>query len=54
VSIPRKTECRSFFRRSFAKLNYSSPVPPFPSFVFTLAATGTTGKKLKLDKAEGI
>jgi len=37
-------------------VTYSSPVPPFPNFVFTLAATGTTEEKAETGKlkAEGM
>ena len=34
-----------FLSVASTSLTYSSPVPPLPSFVFTLAATGTTGRK---------
>jgi len=33
-------------------VSYSSPEPPLPSFVFTLAATGTTERKSGNWKAE--
>jgi len=46
---PRYKTAKQFWQ---VQADQSSPAPPFQSFVFTLAATGTTGRKCGNWKAE--